>query len=423
MTHPCPRWLVVALLGLAGALLTAAPAAGGTPLADGAEPRLVVVGAPGLAWSDVEGAELPALDRLADEGSVGSLTVRALRSRSCAVDGWLTLSSGRRAADRAGPCRDPAAVGADGVVPEWAGYLRSAEEASYGARPGTLGDRARDAGACVETVGAGAAVAGATSDGAVTHHHEALPSSFSCPVVLVDAGVLPADGADRGSALERLDATVAEVRAVDPGADVVVAGVGDGASPVRPRLLVATGPGFGPGVLTSASTSQPGVAQLQDLTATVLTRLGAPTDGLTGRPFSVVGSEQGGATRVADRVAFETRAAVMRAVSPQVTGWLAAAYAAWAMAVAVLWWRRRGRGHALPRPLVTAGVAVAATPVSTFAANLLPWWRLPAPAVVFLVALAVVVAGLTRAGALGRAAGRARGAPPGRRRHARRARR
>ena len=68
MTHPCPRWLVVALLGLAGALLTAAPAAGGTPLADGAEPRLVVVGAPGLAWSDVEGAELPALDRLADAG-------------------------------------------------------------------------------------------------------------------------------------------------------------------------------------------------------------------------------------------------------------------------------------------------------------------------------------------------------------------
>ena len=30
---------------------------------------------------------------------VGSLTVRAVRSRSCAVDGWLTLSSGRRAAD------------------------------------------------------------------------------------------------------------------------------------------------------------------------------------------------------------------------------------------------------------------------------------------------------------------------------------
>ena len=139
MTQPRPRWLVVALLGLAGAVLPASPAAGGTPQADGAAPRLVVVGAPGLTWSDVEGAGLPALDRLADEGSVGSLTVRALRSRSCAVDGWLTLSSGRRAADRPGPCRSRCggrrrrrrpgvggvrAVGDGGVLRRPAGHAR-----------------------------------------------------------------------------------------------------------------------------------------------------------------------------------------------------------------------------------------------------------------------------------------------------------
>ena len=65
-------------------------------------PRLVIVGAPGLAWSDLDRDDLPALEAVADEGAVGSLTVRAVRSRSCAIDGWLTLSSGRRAADLPG---------------------------------------------------------------------------------------------------------------------------------------------------------------------------------------------------------------------------------------------------------------------------------------------------------------------------------
>ena len=70
---------------------------------------------------------------------------------------------------------------------------------------------------------------------------------------------------------------MAQVRAADPGADVVVAGVGDGDSAVRPRAILAAGPSYGRGLLTSASTRQPGVAQLQDLTATALTGSGRPT--------------------------------------------------------------------------------------------------------------------------------------------------
>ena len=177
------------------------------------------------------------------------MTVRAVRSRSCAVDGWLTVSAGRRAADVAGPCREPLPVVAD-RVPRWDEYLAAAAAGSYDAHPGTLAEGVTASGACVETVGPGAAIGGAEPSGVVTTYGVALPGSFSCPVVLVDGGTLPESGVERTAALARLDALVAQVRAADAGADVVVAGVGDGVSPVRPRAVVASGPSYGRGLLT-----------------------------------------------------------------------------------------------------------------------------------------------------------------------------
>ena len=374
------------------ALLAGAPLANAA--VDPASPRLVVVGAPGLAWSDLDGGDLPALDAMTGEGALGSMTVRAVGSSSCAVDGWLTLGAGRRAGDVAGPCRVPPPV-VDGRVPRWAEYVAAAAAGSYDARPGTLGQEVTASGACVETVGAGAAIGGANRAGEVTHHQVDLPARLTCPVVLVDGGVLPAPGTARQAALQRLDALVAQVRAADPAADVVVAGVADGASPVRPRAVVAAGPSFPHGLLESTSTRQPGVVQLQDLTATALARVGASVAEVTGRPLTVAPSTGSAAALVAGRVGVETRAATLRALSPQVTGWLAAAYAAWAVAVAVLWWRRGSGADAVPAWVRAAGVAVAAVPVSTFVVNLVPWWRGSAPALLFVGALAVVVALVT----------------------------
>ena len=378
----------------------------GAPLAiaavDPASPRLVVVGAPGLAWSDLDGGDLPTLDAMTGKGSLGSMTVRAVRSTSCAVDGWLTLSAGRRAGDVAGPCRVPPPV-VDDRVPRWAEYLAAAAAGSYDARPGTLGEEVTASGACVETVGAGAAIGGADRGGEVADHRTDLPAQFSCPVVLVDGGVLPAPGPARQAALQRIDALVAQVRAADPAADVVVAGVADGvadgvahgASPVRPRAIVAAGPSFPRGLLESASTRQPGVVQLQDLTATALARVGASVAEVTGRPLTVAPSSQSAAALVAGRVGFEARAATLRALSPQVTGWLAGAFAVWAVAVTALWWRRGSGPDAVPAWVRAVGVAVAAVPVSTFVVNLVPWWRGSSPAVLFVGALAVVVALVT----------------------------
>ncbi|WP_392542762.1 hypothetical protein [Oryzobacter telluris] len=395
MTRLLPRLLasVAVLVALAGqgALPASAAAAPSAAADDG---RLVVVGAPGLAWSDLEDADVPNLRALADEGAGASLTVRAVRSRSCAVDGWLTLSAGRRAADVAGPCRVPAPVGADGAVPLWDQYLAAASAASYGARPGTLGTAVDGAGACVEAVGPGAAVGAADRAGSVPHWSAELPDAFSCAVVLVDGGTLPDQQPERGQAVGRLDAVVEAVRRLDPAADVLVVGMGDGDSSVRPRALLAAGPGFGPGTLTSSSTRQPATVQLQDVTATVLARVGVGDQALTGRPLVVEPSTDDAATRLSDRVGFETRAATLREVSPQVTGWLAAAFALWCAVVAVLWWRD-GTDRPLPQAVRVSGVALAAFPVGTFLANLVPWWTEVAPGAVFAGALLVAVAVVT----------------------------
>ena len=70
---------------------------------------VVVVGVPGLRWTDV-GPGTPALLRLLDDGAVGALSVKALPEVSCPADGALTLLAGARAQAfdvpvRAGPGR------------------------------------------------------------------------------------------------------------------------------------------------------------------------------------------------------------------------------------------------------------------------------------------------------------------------------
>ncbi len=358
---------------------------------------VVLIGAPGLAWSDIDPATTPVLHAIAEEGLVGSMTVRSVRTRSCAVDGWLTLSAGRRAADLPGPCRDPLPVGADGVVPRWSDYTEAAGRDPYDAQPGTLGSSLAAAGRCAASVGPGAAIAVADRAGRVEHHAARLPAPPACPVLVVDGGTLPAGPPARAGALRELDALVDRVvRSAGPNTRVLVAGVGDGDSPVRPRAVLMTAPR--PGVLLSPSTRQPGLVQLQDLTAFLVDRFGTPVPGLTGRPleweYSPVGAAAG--PRLADRVGLERQAATMRAVAPQVTGWLAALVTAWALAAAGLRWRRRG----WPARLRVGGVVIAAVPVSTFLANLLPWERLAAPGWAFAGSLALataVVAGVALA--------------------------
>ncbi|TKJ31541.1 hypothetical protein [Blastococcus sp. CCUG 61487] len=92
------RWalLPVLLTALAFALGLASPAAAADGDAAAAD-RVLVVGVPGLLWSDVDRETTPSLWALSERGSIGALSVRAARSTTCLLDGWATLGAGNRA--------------------------------------------------------------------------------------------------------------------------------------------------------------------------------------------------------------------------------------------------------------------------------------------------------------------------------------
>ncbi|MBP6995144.1 MAG: hypothetical protein KBB39_03270 [Phycicoccus sp.] len=351
---------------------------------------VILIGAPGLTFSDLDAEHSPTLVDLAQRGATASMTVRAVRTRSCAVDGWLTLSAGRRAADLPGPCREPI-VAPDGSLAFVDDYQRAAADDSYGAVPGTLGQRFADVGHCLAPIGAGGQVAAADPQGRVREVTTPTGASTPCPVLIVDAGTLSADSVARAGALAGLDALVAGFVDDYPDADVIVAGVGDGDSTMSPRALIAAGPNFPPGTLTSPSTRQPGLVQLQDLTATLLARVGADTGDLTGRPISVIPETGGADRRVADRTAFEVRAITVRGLAPQITASLAGLFAAWAAFVGWLVWRRRP----VPRSALVAGIAVATIPIATVLVNNLLWWGTNVTPASYLTALVLTVGVLT----------------------------
>ncbi|MGY1753239.1 hypothetical protein [Blastococcus sp. SYSU D01042] len=90
------RWalpLVLLLTALLGWTPPAAAAEGDPPPVD----RVVVVGVPGLVWTDVDPDTTPNLWAMAEEGSIGALSVRAARGTTCLLDGWATLGAGNRA--------------------------------------------------------------------------------------------------------------------------------------------------------------------------------------------------------------------------------------------------------------------------------------------------------------------------------------
>ncbi|NEK60672.1 hypothetical protein GCU56_22710 [Geodermatophilus sabuli] len=87
--------LGVLLLAVLAVLLTTGGPAGAAP-APTAD-RVLVVGVPGLVWSDVDPAGTPNLWALAEDAPISAVSVRAARSTTCLLDGWATLGAGNRA--------------------------------------------------------------------------------------------------------------------------------------------------------------------------------------------------------------------------------------------------------------------------------------------------------------------------------------
>jgi hypothetical protein len=300
--------------------------------------RVVVVGVPGLAWSDVHPEATPELWAMAGDAAIGALSVRAARSTTCVLDGWATLGAGNRARipgpdeglppvplptvplpdDQAGPTAPADGAPAEppldtslshcglqeraasvALVDPEATVARIAEDegtARFGAEPAALGKAV----GCATASGRAATLAAAAPGVDITRM-DTLPADrgeltavlAACPLTLVslnqltDAGEPGVgrtdDGTEpqaRATALLRIDRAVGQLRAavatMPDDTLLLLAGISE-VNDGRPQLHVgmAAGPGFGPsGWLSSASTGRAPFAQLIDLAPTALRALG-----------------------------------------------------------------------------------------------------------------------------------------------------
>ena len=256
---------------------------------------------------------------------------------------------------------------------------------------------------------------GARSDGTIEQSAEwsstqMLEDLNGCPITLVDVGSLrdPDDVAEgevapasKEEQLATIDTRIGQVIEAGPnGADYVVASLSDAGASERLRLAVARGPHFGPGLLYSPSTRHAGLAQAQDITATVLSSVGLPVpDAVGGAPLTSVvapdNSQRRAEARHTELVDYdEASHDVHDLVEPFFTVF---AYGQLVIYLLVLLVYKGRLGSERTRVTVLARVRVlsvvaASVPVSTFLANLLPWWRFPVDMLSVVVAVAIFVA-------------------------------
>jgi hypothetical protein len=383
---------------------------------------VIVVGAGGLSWSDVSRTNTPALWSLLRDGAGATVTVRSVHTNTCPLDGWLTISAGQRAGDVSRgsgtkpPCR-AVQPPTGGTVPRWGDYVGQAARDGFDARPGLLADELARAGQCVQAVGPGAAILAARSNGTVARYApfagDLAAQLAACPVTAVDVGAVrdPAD-VDPADDVRPTESRAAQVKAVDDriatvlqdapaGADVLVVGLADAGRSERLRLIAMTGPNYGAGSLESSSTRQPGLVQLTDITPTVLQHLRVPVpSALGGSPLRLMpangNSEENARQRLQSLVDYDQAShEVHSLVPPFFNGWVYAQLAIY-LFVAFVWKRRFGSRETrlrLLRVVRRVATIAAAVPVSTFLANLLPWWRssTPGPAIVGAVAVFVAI--------------------------------
>lgn len=369
------RTLAVVVVTAGGAMSGSAAAAPNSLLAD-----VVVIGVPGLRWSDVQNS--PELTALVDQANVGSISVKTAGPRTCPVDGWLTISAGTRArvSDTDGSCPElPAVEG--GRVAGWQGYLDRQHELRTDAelgRLGALGNR-------LCGFGPGAALAVARPDGTVAVNGGRLdggPARWwpafqpgmlaGCNDAVIDAGALP-PREGRAEALKRVAGLVVQARAADRW--VVLAGVAEELGGAHRELLVAmqVPPDNGARWLTSNTTRRPGLIQLTDLTATLLSD-SAPDAPLDGAEIHGTGDRHPDAAAVIeDRLDTNERFAQPRKALVPVVLTLVVV-----QLLALGWYKRSGSRasrRTFAATLLTAGGFFSAV----FLATVTSWWRWPSP--------------------------------------------
>ncbi|UFU06950.1 hypothetical protein [Ruania halotolerans] len=423
--------------------------------ADTPETPVVLIGVGGLAWEDIDD-ETPALASLTQQ-AVGSLVVRSVRSFTCPADGWLALNTGTRAADHEGQCRfllEPSGSQVRG----WQDYQEAVSGQNFEAQLGLFGEVLGETGTPVHSIGPGAAIAVAGSNGNVAGHTDrpADPGELAAAtseavadsdLVVIDAGSIRNgdDGytisssraeyrAEQIRIIERRVAAILDGLAESASEPVVLlAGMADSGTTPGLRVLTISGPGVGTGLLSSPSTRQEGYVLATDLQPTLTEMLqitdAVPAGATIGAPAFVADGDAGPAA-VASRLShlhddavhasavrplvptfyaglvalnlllFATVAiALKRPAAARIRAWMAAKFPA--QPGSRLLQRVFAQGELALGVLRVVALAIASIPVASYLANLLPWWRADPPMLALLGGTAAWIAVIVALAVLG----------------------
>jgi hypothetical protein len=369
---------------------------------------VVIAGAAGLRWDDVNPTDTPTLWAMVQRDSVGALSVRSAHTPTCPADGWLTLGAGNYArrgsasVDTACPVMQPQLTSPDGI----GAAIRPAEQnriiidnrsLPYGTQPGALAEAVR----CTVAVGTGAAIAATRPFGRIDRYAATPPANLgallgACTLSMVDLGtVSAADPNARRAQARTVDATLAKVVAArPPNSLLLVAGLADTDTTARLHVAIADGPGYGPGWLTSAGTGRPGYMRLVDFAPTALAALGQPDPVklFIGDPVQTVAGRSADPAVAVSRLAdADHEAAVQRHVAGGFF-WVFIAFETVLLIAAVPLLRRARRsvephGSSVSPRVVRAVeaflVIAAVTLVAALLADVVPWWRNGSPGITF----------------------------------------
>ncbi len=362
---------------------------------------VVLAGIAGLRWEDVDPQRTPTLWRMAQDGSIGSLSVRSAHRPTCPVDGWLTLGAGSfaawngsRAADgcpaAAVTVEQPDGIGAN--LPDQESVVQyNQQRLPWGAMPGSLSESVR----CSVAVGPGAAVAAARPFGRVDRYAPAAAGRPAAAARLVCAEHRrPRHGRGGRSGGPRRAGPRGRRRAGPGAGGATPAVVGAGRGDLRHRPAVAAARGGRRRAGLGAGVAHLGQHRPRRVPATCRPRADRPRragpadagaalprppgdqrrrpSGRPGRGHRRAGERRPGGGRPAAR-------------SPAVFFALLAAVQV-LLALAILPLLRRARPHAGPAgPTPVSGrvvavvelllVAAALTVPAALLADAVPWWR------------------------------------------------
>ena len=386
---------------------------------------VVVLATNNLTWADLqeqasrEGAGGgtgssgvgPAADRLlafAGRGEPMNLSVRTPADRTCPADAWLTLGRGKRASavEASASCTGPTAA-----IPRSTPLVEA------------LGQDVS-----IQAVGPSTQLATGAPGASANRPAPVAPSvaqalTAGADLTIVDTTSAASTDAERIAALDEALRTVQEQ--ARPSTRIIVASLADDDAP-GPQLAVLpagtrSARGTSDGLVVGDSTHQAGLAQLTDLTPTLVSALGGrrdpafdghaltlPETGRAGMATAGAGAATGDAriSRLADDAlhARASQATVMRA-GALLMGLTVALLVCAAVALRA---PKASRREALRRRVTWVAVCLSGLPTALLLVNAAPWWRVGARAGSpsgWASLVAVVAAALVAAGIVGLAAG------------------